>query len=79
MPELNSVTRQRLWYITAFLVADGMIALVAGIALPGDNPWALPAFVLGLVQIVAGGSIGSFLYATREMKREDLYATRRRD
>ena len=79
MPELNSVTRTRLWYITGFLFADGIVALCAGIALPGDNPWALPAFALGLVSIVAGGAIGSFLFATREVSQDDLYAKRTRE
>lgn len=79
MPELNPVTRMRLWYITLFFAADGLIALCAGISLPSDSSWALPAFVLGLVQIVAGGAIGSFLFATREVQKEDLHAVRRRE
>ena len=79
MPELNSVTRSRLWYITLFLQADGLVALCAGITLPADSSWALPAFVLGMVQIVAGGALGSFLFATREVPKEDIHAVRRRE
>jgi hypothetical protein len=79
MPELNPVTRMRLWYITLFFAADGLIALCAGIALPGDNPWAIPAFVLGAVSFVAGGAIGSFLFATREVQKDDIHAVRRRE
>jgi hypothetical protein len=80
MPELNSVTRKRLWYITAFFAIDGFLALCGGIALPADNSLALPAFVLGLAQLVLVAiPLGSFLFATRPTQKEDLYAPRRRE
>jgi hypothetical protein len=79
MPELNSVTRTRLWYIVAFFAADGMLALVGGMALPADNPLALPATVLGIAQLVLVAiPLGSFLFATRPVSKEDLHAPRRR-
>jgi hypothetical protein len=78
MPELNPITRKRLWYITVFLAMDAVVALALSGWLPPTNEWALPAIAFGLVSAVVAGAVGSFLIATRpEVK--DIHAARSRE
>jgi hypothetical protein len=67
MPELNSVTRRNLWYITIALLADGIVALSAGIKLPADSAWAAPVFIEGLLSLVVSvAALAPFLIVTSE-------------
>lgn len=64
MPELNPVTRKRLWYICAFLAVDAIVALYTSAAVNPADPIALPAIAFGLISGVGAGSLGAFLIAT---------------
>ena len=78
MPELNPVTRKRLWYIAAFLFLDGVVSLWVASSVPPTDPWAIPSVAFGLITVVASGAMGSFLIATR-IKVDDLRAQRSRE
>jgi hypothetical protein len=78
MPELNPVTRKRLWYIAVFLAFDAGVALFVSATVPPTDAFAFPAILFGLVSAVAAGSLGSFLYATRPVDK-DLRAVRSRE
>ena len=78
MPELNPVTRTRLWYITAFLAMDAVVALyVAATAAPTDSI-AMYSVAFGLITGTSAGALGSFLIATK-VKIEDLRTARSRE
>ena len=62
---LNPTTRTRLWYISAFFVMDGIVALYVCVTTPPADKLALYAAYFGMVSIVAAGSIAAFLIATR--------------
>ena len=77
MPELNPVTRTRLWYIAIFLAFDAIVALLVSSYVKPNDPLALPSILFGLVMAVGAIALGSFLYATRE-KPVELRASRDR-
>lgn len=62
---LNPVTRKRLWYIAAFLLFDGIVSLGVAATVPPTDVWALPSIAFGLVTVVAGGAMVSFLVSTK--------------
>jgi len=64
MPELNPITRKRLWYIVIFLLLDGIVALYVSAITPPTDAIAFYAVALGLVSVVIAGAVGSFLVAT---------------
>ena len=65
MPELNPVTRTRLWYIAVFLAIDSVVALYISASIPPLDPIALPSIIFGLIMGVAAGSLVAFLLATK--------------
>ena len=78
MPELNPVTRNRLWYIAIFLAFDALISLYISATIPATDGLALPAIIFGLGSGVAAGAIISFLVATRQ-EEKNLRAQRSRE
>lgn len=70
MPELNPVTRTRLWYIVIFLAMDGIAAYYASSIIPPTNTLALVAWAVAALSVVGAVSLASFLIATRKMTTE---------
>ena len=79
IPELNPITRRRLWYIAAFLGIDGIVSLYVATTVPPSDGLALPSILFGLVMLVAAGSIGSVLVATKIGNDTDLKRQRTRE
>ena len=66
MPELNPVTRSRLWYIAIFLLLDTVVACYIGSILPPLSEYALPATIFGLLTGVGVAALVPFLLVTRK-------------
>jgi len=78
VPELNPVTRTRLWYIVIFLAFDAVVALGVSAYVPPTDTMAIYAIGAGLIMGVIAGAIGSFLIATRK-EEVNLRAERQRE
>jgi hypothetical protein len=80
MPELNPITRQRYWYIVAFLAMDAAVAL--GLEQFGyistASPYAFWLFVLGIASALSAACLGAVLYMLAEQP-VDLKAARQRE
>ena len=77
MPELNPVTKQRLWYIVVFLLLDGIVSMLIGYINPASG-FALPAVIFSFLNFVAAITIGCLIYAFRP-GQENLKSARSRE
>jgi hypothetical protein len=78
LPELNPVTRTRLWYINVFLMMDMVGAIYAGASLPPTSGYAFPAMIFGF--LAGAGVLGLSLFLILTDKKEvNLKAQRSRE
>lgn len=78
MPELNPVTRTRLWYIVAFFVIDCAVSFYASATMDPANGFALWAWISGAAFALFAACIAAMLIATRVVP-ENLKQERKRE
>lgn len=78
MPELNPVTRKRLWYIAAFLLIDGIVSFWICGTIPATDPLAFPSFAFAMLSLLVGACIAAMLISTRVVPA-DMFKSRSRE